>query len=161
MPRRYWLFKSEAGCFSIDDLARAPKKTTFWDGVRNYQARNFLRDDVQVGDRVFLYHSGCEPLAIAGTMEVVRAAYPDFTAFDPNERHYDPQSRPDDPTWFMVDVRLLQRFPTPVTRDTLKQQRELAGMMLLQRGSRLSIMPVTEREWRVVHRLAGVGAAGN
>ena len=153
---RYWLFKSEADCYSIDDLSRAPRRTTFWDGVRNYQARNSLRDDVQVGDGVFLYHSGCDPLAIAGTMQIVRAAYPDHTAFEPKEQHYDPRSKPDDPTWFMVDVRLKQKFPTPVTRDMLKGARELAKMVVLQKGSRLSIMPVTEAEWRAVHKLAGV-----
>lgn len=152
----YWLFKSEADCFSIDDLAKAPKKTTFWDGVRNYQARNYLRDDVKVGDGVFLYHSNSDPLAIVGTMEVVKAAYPDHTAFAPKEQHYDPKSKPDDPTWFMVDVRLKQKFPQPVTRDMLKAARELAQMVVLQRGSRLSIMPVTGAEWRAVHKLAGV-----
>ena len=155
----YWLFKSEADCFSIDDLANCPKKTTFWDGVRNYQARNYLRDDVKVGDGVFLYHSNSDPLAIVGVMEVVKAAYPDHTAFAPDEQHYDPKSNPDDPTWFMVDVKLKQKFPQPVTRDMLKAARELAQMVVLQRGSRLSIMPVTAAEWRAVHKLAGVKPA--
>lgn len=154
--RRYWLFKSEADCYSIDDLARERNQTTFWDGVRNYQARNFLRDDVQPGDRVFFYHSNQEPLAIVGTVEVVKAGYADHTAFDPQQQHYDPQSQPEAPTWYMVDVRLLQKFPEPVTRETLKEQKALANMVLLQRGSRLSIQPVTPEEWRIVHRLAGV-----
>ena len=154
--RRYWLFKSEADCYSIDDLAKAPKQTTFWDGVRNYQARNYLRDDVKVGDGVFLYHSGSDPLAITGTMEVVKAAYPDHTAFDKKEQHYDAKSKLDAPTWFMVDVRLKQKFQPVVTRDMLKEAKELATMVVLQQGSRLSIMPVTEAEWRVVHQLAGV-----
>lgn len=153
---RYWLFKSEADCFSIDDLAAAPRKTTFWDGVRNYQARNFLRDDVRVGDRVFLYHSNSEPLAIVGTMQVVRAAYPDHTAFDPAEQHFDSKSCKEAPTWYMVDVRLAQKFPVPVTRQALLADARLQGMMVLQRGSRLSILPVTLHEWRVVHELAGV-----
>ncbi|MFV0443311.1 MAG: EVE domain-containing protein [Planctomycetaceae bacterium] len=153
-PPRYWLFKSEADCFSIDDLAAAPKQTTFWDGVRNYQARNFLRDDVQVGDLVFFYHSNSNPLAIVGVMEVVRAAYADHTAFDPQEQHYDPKSSPDDPTWFMVDVKLAKRFPQPVTRQSLLAEPRLKGMMLLQRGSRLSILPVTAEEWKVVQELA-------
>lgn len=153
---RYWLFKTEADCYSIDDLARAPQKTTFWDGVRNYQARNYLRDDVKVGDGVLLYHSNSDPLAIAGTLEVVKAAYPDHTAFQPSEQHYDPKSKPDAPTWFMVDVRLKQKFPQPVTRDMLKDAQELAKMVVLQKGSRLSIMPVTDAEWRAVHKLAGV-----
>jgi predicted RNA-binding protein with PUA-like domain len=155
---RYWLFKTEADCFSIDDLAKAPKQTTFWDGVRNYQARNYLRDDVKVGDGVLLYHSNSDPLAIAGTLEVVKAAYPDHTAFDKQEQHYDQKSKRDDPTWFMVDVRLKQKFPQPVTRDMLKDAKELAKMVVLQKGSRLSIMPVTEAEWRAVHKLAGVKA---
>jgi len=155
---RYWLFKSEADCYSIDDLAKAPKQTTFWDGVRNYQARNYLRDDVKVGDGVFLYHSGSDPLAIAGTMEVVKAAYPDHTAFDKKEQHYDAKSKPDAPTWFMVDVRLKQKFQPVVTRDMLKAAKELAKMVVLQQGSRLSIMPVTDAEWRTVHKLAGVKA---
>ena len=154
--RRYWLFKSEADCYSIDDLAKAPKQTTFWDGVRNYQARNYLRDDVKVGDGVFLYHSGSDPLAITGTMEVVKAAYPDHTAFDKKEQHYDAKNKLDAPTWFMVDVRLKQKFQPVVTRDMLKEAKELATMVVLQQGSRLSIMPVTEAEWRVVHQLAGV-----
>jgi len=155
---RYWLFKTEADCFSIDDLAKAPKQTTFWDGVRNYQARNYLRDDVKVGDGVLLYHSNSDPLAIAGTLEVVKAAYPDHTAFDKQEQHYDEKSKKADPTWFMVDVRLKQKFPQPVTRDMLKDAKELAKMVVLQKGSRLSIMPVTEAEWRAVHKLAGVKA---
>jgi predicted RNA-binding protein with PUA-like domain len=153
---RYWLFKSEADCYSIDHLAREKKQTTFWDGVRNYQARNYLRDEVKVGDRVFFYHSNSDPLAIVGTMEVVRPAYPDHTAFAKTEQHYDPKSKLDDPTWFMVDVRLLQRFPQPVTRDMLKTVPELAKMVVLQKGSRLSVMPVTAAEWRAVHKLAGV-----
>ena len=156
--RKYWLFKSEGGCYSIDDLAKEKKQTTFWDGVRNFQARNMLRDDVQVGDRVFFYHSGSDPLVIAGTAEVVRAGYPDHTAFERGQQHYDPKSDPDNPTWFMVDIKLLQKFPQPVTRDMLKDAQELSKMMVLQRGSRLSIQPVTEAEWRAVHQIAGVKA---
>jgi predicted RNA-binding protein with PUA-like domain len=153
---RYWLFKSEADCFSIDDLEASPGKKTYWDGVRNYQARNFLRDDVRAGDLVFFYHSNSDPLAIVGTVDVVRAGYPDHTAFDPQEQHYDPRSNPEAPVWFMVDVGLRQRFPEPVTRQALLAEPRLNGMMLLQRGSRLSIQPVTPEEWRVVHELAGV-----
>lgn len=156
--RKYWLFKSEADCYSIDHLAKEKQQTTFWDGVRNYQARNMLRDDVQVGDRVFFYHSGCDPLVIAGTAEVVRAGYPDHTAFEPGQQHYDPKSDPDNPTWYMVDIKLLQKFPQPVTRDMLKDAKELSRMMVLQRGSRLSIQPVTEAEWKTVHKLASVKA---
>jgi predicted RNA-binding protein with PUA-like domain len=157
--RRYWLFKSEPESYSVDDLSRAPEQTTFWDGVRNYQARNLLRDDVRVGDRVFFYHSGCDPLAIVGTMQVVRAGYADHTAFDPKHPHFDEKSRREEPTWYMVDVKLLRKFPTPVTRDMLTGEKALAKMMLLQRGSRLSIQPVTNDEWHAVHRLAGIAPA--
>ena len=154
--RRYWLFKSEADCYSIDSLASEQGQTTYWDGVRNYQARNFLRDDVQVGDRVFFYHSNSDPLAIVGTMQVVQAGYPDHTAFDRREKHFDPQSDPDNPTWYMVDVKLRQQFPEPLTRASLLAEPRLKAMVLLQRGSRLSIQPVTPEEWRIVFELAGV-----
>ena len=155
-PRRYWLFKSEPESYSIRDLAVDKKRTTFWDGVRNYQARNFLRDDIQVGDRVLYYHSNTDPLAIVGTAEVVKAGYPDHTAFDPQDHHYDPKSDPDSPTWYMVDIRLLQEFASPVTRAQLQAEPALAKMMVIQRGSRLSVQPVTADEWTTVHRLAGV-----
>lgn len=155
-PQQYWLFKSEPEAFSIDDLARAKKQTTFWDGVRNYQARNFLRDTIQVGDGVLFYHSNVEPMAIVGTATVVRAGYPDHTAFDSRDPHYDPKSNPDDPTWYMVDIRLDRVFPEPLTRPMLQEVTELREMMLLQRGSRLSVQPVTAAEWQAVHALAGV-----
>ena len=153
---RYWLFKSEPDVFSIDDLRKAPKQTTSWDGVRNYQARNFLRDQVQLGDRVLFYHSNADPLAIAGTAEVVRTGYPDSTAFDPDDPHYDPKSRPEAPLWYMVDVRFVQAFPTPVTREMLRANPVTAEMMVLQRGARLSIQPVTAAQWKAVHKMAGV-----
>jgi len=154
-PRRYWLFKTEANCFSVSDLAAQKKQTTFWDGVRNYQARNMLRDDVQKGDLVFLYHSNSDPLAITGICEVVRAAYPDHTAFEKSEQHYDPKSDPENPTWYMVDIQLKQAFEQPVTRDMLKARPELADMVLLQKGSRLSISPVTPSEWKTICQMAG------
>ena len=154
--RKYWLFKSEPDSFSIRDLAKAPKKTTFWDGVRNYQARNFLRDSVQLGDRVLFYHSNSDPLEIAGTAEVVKTGYPDHTAFDPDDHHYDPKSKQEAPTWYMVDIRLLQVFPKSVTREDLQQSSGTSGMQVLKRGMRLSIQPVTAAEWRAVHELAGV-----
>jgi predicted RNA-binding protein with PUA-like domain len=154
--RQYWLFKSEPEAYSIADLANEPTKTTFWDGVRNYQARNFLRDTIQVGDRVFFYHSNTEAMAIVGSAVVVKAGYPDHTAFDPKNCHYDSKSDPDNPTWFMVNIRLLQVFPKPITRDDLKACTDLKQMMLLRIGSRLSIQPVTVSEWLTVHRLAGV-----
>jgi predicted RNA-binding protein with PUA-like domain len=154
--RHYWLFKSEPSTYSIDDLAREPEQTTCWDGIRNYQARNLLRDEVQAGDQVFFYHSSSDPLAIMGTMQVVRAAYPDHTAFDPRHPHFDEKRSTEEPTWYMVDVKLLHKFPAPVTRDMLANEKSLAKMMLLQRGSRLSIQPVTESEWRAVHKLARI-----
>ncbi len=154
--RRYWLLKSEADCYSIHDLAAEKDQTTFWDGVRNYQARNMLRDDFQVGDRAFFYHSNADPLVIAGTVEVVRAGYPDHTAFDSSEKHYDPRSDPENPTWYMVDVKLVQIFDPPVEREVLKQDEALEGMELLRRGSRLSVQPVTPEQWKRIHKLAGV-----
>lgn len=154
--RQYWLFKSEPEAFSIQNLAKSPKKTTYWDGVRNYQARNSLRDTVKVGDRVLFYHSNVDPLVIAGTAEVVKAGYPDHTAFDPKDHHYDPKSDPDNPTWYMVDIKLLQIFPEPVTRQQLQESAGTAGMLVLKRGMRLSIQTVTAAEWQAVHKLAGV-----
>ena len=155
MPR-YWLFKSEPSAFSVDHLAARPDQTAPWDGVRNYQARNFLRDDVQVGDKVFFYHSSEEPLGIFGTMEVITAGYPDFTQFDEGSKYFDPKSPQDNPRWFLVDVKLLEKFPTPVLRDDLAGDKTAAGMLVLKKGMRLSIQPVTAAEWKAVHRLAGV-----
>ncbi len=156
--KRYWLFKSEESCYSIDHLAAESNKTTFWDGIRNYQARNMLRDDVQKGDLVFFYHSNTDPLAIAGTARVVKAGYADHTAFDPVEKHYDPKSNPDVPTWYMVDIKFVKKFPKPVTRAVLKEDPVTAKMLVLARGSRLSVQPVTPEEWEAVHRLADVNA---
>ncbi len=154
--RRYWLFKSEPSAFSIDHLDKSPKKTAPWDGVRNYQARNFLRDDVQVGDLVLFYHSREEPLGIFGTMRVARAGYPDFTAFDPQSKYYDAKSDPEQPRWYMVDVKLIKKFSQPITREMLQDDETTSKMLVMKRGMRLSIQPVTEDEWRAVHRLAGV-----
>ena len=153
---RYWLFKSEPSAFSIDDLARSPKQTAPWDGVRNYQARNFLRDDVQVRDLVLFYYSREEPLGVFGSMEVARAGYPDFTAFDPKSKYFDPGSKADQPRWYMVDVKLIQKFPEPVTREMLAEDTVASKMLVMKRGMRLSIQPVTQEEWRAVHRLASV-----
>jgi predicted RNA-binding protein with PUA-like domain len=156
MPKRnYWLFKSEPTEFSIDDLFASPGQTTFWDGVRNYQARNLLRDSIAVGDGVLFYHSSTDPMAIVGTATVVRAGYPDHTALDPGSKYFDSGSSPEEPTWYMVDIRLEEKFSTPLTRDQLQAAPELKHMMLLKRGSRLSIQPVTEPEWRAVLKLAG------
>lgn len=146
----YWLIKSEPSSFSIDDLARAPRKTTAWDGVRNYQARNMLRDQMRKGDQAFFYHSSCDVPGVAGVVEVVRTGYPDVTAFDPKDDHYDPESKRDDPRWFMVDVRLVRKLARVITLDELRAARGLSGMQLLKRGNRLSVMPVSAREWQLV-----------
>jgi predicted RNA-binding protein with PUA-like domain len=152
--RRYWLMKSEPRAFSIEDLEKSPKRTTCWDGVRNYQARNFMRA-MAIGDQVLFYHSNAEPPAVMGIAEVVRTAYPDQTQFDKASHHYDPASVPSAPRWDMVDIRYRQTFTTALPLDRLRQEPKLKGMVLLQKGSRLSVQPVTEAEWAVVLRLAG------
>ncbi len=139
----YWLFKSEPECFSIEDLENMPNQTTSWDGVRNYQARNFMRA-MHVGDEAFFYHSGKNP-EICGIVRVVAPAYPDHTAFDPASEHYDPNSTPSHPRWDMVDVQLIRRFVPPVPRSLLRNDAELAGMELMKKGSRLSVQ-VVEKE---------------
>jgi len=150
----YWLFKSEPDCYSFADLMAAPEQTTGWDGVRNYQARNFLRDEVRVGDGVLFYHSSTDPNAIAGIAEVVRAGHPDPTASDPKEAHYDPKSDPANPTWFQVSVRAVRAINPPIEMSELRKIPALAGMELLRKGSRLSIQPVTHEEWKAITELA-------
>jgi predicted RNA-binding protein with PUA-like domain len=145
--------KSEPGAFSIGDLAKSPNRTTCWDGVRNYQARNFMRS-MAVGDQVLFYHSNAEPPAIVGVAEVVRKAYPDETQFDKSNKHYDPDSDPADPRWDMVDIMHRQTFKTGLPLDRLKREPKLKGMVLLQKGSRLSVQPVTKTEWAVILKLA-------
>lgn len=151
--RHYWLLKSEPSCFSIENLASLPQQTTAWDGVRNYQARNYMCQQMQVGDLGFFYHSSCTPPGIVGIVEVVKAAYPDDTAFDPNSDHPDPKSTPSHPRWFMVDVRLKNIFPHMLSLDTLKHYPELEKMMILRKGNRLSITPVTTEEWEFINCL--------
>ena len=153
---RYWLMKSEPGCFALDDLEQSPGKVAAWDGVRNFQARNLLRDGIKIGDGVLFYHSSCTEPAIVGLAEVLRGGYPDHTARDPGSDHYDPRATPDNPIWFMVDIQFLARLPQPLTRDMLRSHPVLAGMMVLQRGSRLSVQPVTADEWRAVLAVAGM-----
>ena len=157
--RRYWLVKSEPTSFSFEDLLASPDRTTGWEGVRNFQARNTMRDDMKLGDLVFFYHSSTEPAAIVGIAEVVREGYPDPTAFDRKDSHYDPKSKPDAPTWMMVDLRAREPLPRPVTLSELRGVKGLEKMMLLQKGSRLSVQPVTAKEWEIICRLAGVKAA--
>ncbi len=154
--RKLWLFKSEPFVFSIDDLAAAKGKRTCWEGVRNYQVRNMLRDEIKKGDGILFYHSRVDPMVIAGTAEVVKEGYPDHHAFDLDHKYFDAKSKPDTPTWYMVDIVLKQVFKNPVTRDQLKGDSGTAEMKLLSKGSRLSITPVTEAEWNAVHQLAGV-----
>jgi len=154
MPK-YWLFKSEPSSFSLDDLKSRPDSTEHWDGVRNFQARNYLRDQVQVGDQVFFYHSNIAEPAVVGIAEVVKAGYPDFTAFDPQSNYFDPRSTPEKPIWYMVDVKFVRELPRPVTLSELKAIPELSDMPLLNR-SRLSIQPVLKEEWDQILRLSGV-----
>lgn len=149
----YWLLKSEPDTFSFGDLLKCPRQTTRWDGVRNYQARNFLRDKFRLGDLAFFYHSSCKTPAIMGVVEVVKAAYPDPTAFDPDSPYYDPKSAPAQPRWFAVDVRAKETFATPVTLARMKQQEQLQDMLLLRRGNRLSVTPVTASQWRHIRSL--------
>jgi predicted RNA-binding protein with PUA-like domain len=152
----YWLMKSEPSVFGIDHLARAPGRTAAWDGVRNYQARNMLRDDFRAGDRAFFHHSSCAEPGIAGTIEVVRAGHPDPTAFDRAHPGFDAGSDPENPRWYQVEVRLLRKFAQPVTLATLREHAAgpLRDLLLLRRGNRLSVMPVSAAEWKFIHRLA-------
>ncbi|ASQ45248.1 EVE domain protein [Legionella clemsonensis] len=147
---RYWLMKSEPDCFSIDDLRNSPNQTVHWDGVRNYQARNFMRNEMTIGDQVFFYHSNCNPPGIIGIAEVVSNAYPDHTAFDPESEHPDPKSTPDKPRWYMVDICFKEKFKQLISLDTLRQYPELENMLLLRKGNRLSVLPVTKEEWNFI-----------
>ena len=147
----YWLMKSEPDVYSIDDLKRA--QVDHWDGIRNYEARNFMRDRMRKGDQAFFYHSNCAEPGIAGIMSIHRGAYPDHTAFDPYAKYYDPKSSEQEPRWFMVDVKFARKFNKVISLKELKQHKALGGMRLLQRGSRLSIMPVSKREWGYITKL--------
>lgn len=152
----YWLIKSEPSCFSIDDLRHSPNQTSPWDGVRNYQARNFMRNDMKIGDQLFFYHSNCNPPGIVGIAEVTSDAYPDYTAFDPSSDHPDANSTPDNPRWFMVDVQFKEKFSQIISLDKLKNSPELESMQLVRRGNRLSVMPVAAKEWDFIMSLCGV-----
>ena len=155
--RKYWLFKSEPTAYSFSDLLKEPDQTAEWDGVRNYQVRNFMRDDMKVGDGVLFYHSSAKPLAVVGTARIVREAYPDDTAWDPNDKHFDKRSTPDDPVWLMVDIKAEQEFAHPVTLPQIKANPQLQDMLLARQGMRLSIQPVTPQEWEEV---VGLGTQG-
>ncbi len=147
---RYWLMKSEPDAFGIDDLEQRPGQTEHWDGVRNYQARNMMRDDMKMGDEVFFYHSNCDQPGVVGIAKVVKESYPDFTAFDPDNKHFDPKSDPQKPTWFMVDVQFVRKLKRTISLQELKQMPELADLALVRRGNRLSIMPVRVEEWSFI-----------
>ena len=147
----YWLIKSEPDAFSIDDLKNAPGKKDHWDGIRNYQARNFIRDDMRKGDLAFFYHSNCKPPGIVGICEVVSEAYPDHTAFDPNEKYFDPKSDPENPRWMMVDVKYRRKTRRMISLEEIKQHAErLEGFPLIRKGNRLSIMPVSKDHWEFI-----------
>lgn len=153
----YWLFKTEPGCFSFADLKARPNMAEHWDGVRNFQARNFLRDSIKAGDRGLFYHSNIPEPAVVGVVEVARAGYPDFTALDPNGEHFDPKASPENPIWYMVDVRYVAALPRPVTLERIKANPFLAGMPLVRR-SRLSVQPVAPEEWRTILAMGGLEA---
>ncbi len=151
----YWLFKSEPNTYSYDDLVR--DGVAEWDGVRNFQARNFLRDEIKEGDGVLFYYSNAKPLVIVGTAVVTRSGYPDSTAWDPDSDHPDPKSTPDKPLWYMVDIKADERFPEPLTVARMREEPGLAGMLVLKRGMRLSVQPVTAEEWELVVKLGRSG----
>lgn len=158
MARRYWLFKSEPDVFGWDHLMASPGQTTHWDGVRNYQARNLLRDEIREGDWGFFYHSRTNPPHIVGTVEVTRSGYPDPTQHDPEQKYYDPKSDPQNPRWYVVDVRAKSKLPRIIPLAELKQTPGLESMKLTQKGSRLSVQPVTPEEWDIVMAIAKQGA---
>ena len=168
----YWLMKSEPDTFGINDLYNKPNQTEHWDGVRNYQARNMMRDDMKLGDQVFFYHSNCDVPGIVGIMEVVKEGYPDFSAFDPDDKHFDPKSDPEHPRWIMVDIKYVRTLSRTITLKELrlawmqeveqcrsncrKHQEELADLALVRRGNRLSIMPVSKGQWEFILSLEDV-----
>lgn len=150
MAKQYWLFKAEPDVYGIDHLAAAPNQTGRWDGIRNYQARNFLRDHVQLNDDVFIYHSSCKNVGIVGTAKVVKTAYPDPTQFDPESDYYDPKSSPENPRWISVDIQLTKIFHRLISLTEIKAQPALENMVLVRQG-RLSTQPVTSDEWKYIN----------
>lgn len=142
--------KSEPDVFGIDHLAKMPKKKEHWDGIRNYQVRNMMRDDMKKGDLAFFYHSNCKEPGIVGIVRIVKEAYPDFTAFEPNEKYYDPKSNPENPRWLMVDVQLVRKFKRTISLQELKSYKSLSEMIILKRGNRLSITPVSNKHWEFI-----------
>ena len=149
----YWLMKSEPDVFGIQDLYQRPNQTEPWDGVRNYQARNMIRDAMKLGDQVIFYHSNCDEPGIVGIMEIAKEGYPDHTAFDPDDHHFDPKSDPANPRWMMVDVKFVRQFSRTIGLKQLKARPELANMAVVRAGNRLSVMPVSAEEWEFILRL--------
>ena len=149
----YWLMKTEPDVFSIDDLAAASNQTTFWDGVRNYQARNYMRDQMRLGDRVLVYHSNADPSCVVGTATIARTSYPDHTAWDPKDPHFDPKSDSENPRWFMVDIQFESKFSSPQSLEMLRGVAKLAEMVLLRKGTRLSVQPVTKQEFDIIVKM--------
>jgi predicted RNA-binding protein with PUA-like domain len=154
MEKKYWLFKSDPEDFSIDDLKNSPRKTINWSGVRNYQARNFLRDEVKTGDMVLFYHSNEEPPSVKGICEVVKEGYADETQFNPEDKHFYPSSDPENPVWYQVDIKLIKELNS-VSLTDLKENPALKNMVLLKKGNRLSVMPMTEGEFKEVMKMGG------
>lgn len=147
MPKKFWLVKSEPDVFSLNDLKKSKNQTTCWDGVRNYQARNFMRDEMKKGDDVLFYYSSTEPNAVAGVCEVVKEGYPDHTQFDSKSDHFDPKADPKNPTWIIVDIKFVKEFKNHITLDMIRANPKLKNMRLIQRGNRLSVMPVEKSEF--------------
>ena len=150
---KFWLMKTEPDVFSIDDLKNNPKKTTHWEGVRNYQARNFMRDEMKKGDKVLIYHSNCKPPGIAGIAEVSKESYPDHFAWDEKSKYFDPKSDQKNPRWFMVNVKFKKKFKEIIPLSDLKEIKALEGMLILKKGNRLSITPVTKKEFEMIEKL--------
>ena len=154
---KYWLFKSEPSAYSFDDLLNEENRTAEWDGVRNYQARNFMRDDMKVGDRVLFYHSSAKPTAVVGTARIAKEAYPDATAWDPKDKHYDPKSSPGETVWTVVEIEAEERLPNPVTLQAVKANPKLKDMLLIRKGQRLSIQPVSREEFDEIIAMGSQG----
>ena len=155
MAKKYWLMKSEPDTYSFDDLKKEPKQTASWEGVRNYQARNYMRDEMRVGDGVLFYHSSCKEPGIVGVAEVCREAYPDFTAWDKKSNYYDPKSTEENPRWFMVDIKYKKPFARLITLKEIKNLPKLKDMKVVQKGQRLSVQPVTKGEFEAILKIAG------
>lgn len=150
---RYWIMKCEPNAYNIEELKKAPNQTTTWEGVRNYQARNMLRDEVKKGDLAFFYYSNTKVPGIAGIMEIAKDGYPDFTAWNPEHKYYDPVSTPDNPRWYQVDVKLVKAFKSIVTLSALRANTNLVDLWILRKGNRLSVTPVTEEQWKEILKL--------